>query len=114
MPGHTWAGAQPEVAATAAGAPGPHDGGRGAPRAQIERDEQLNTFQAYRNRFRSPYEQSFSTDPLYYSLDVGPMHIIMLNAVRPARPARACGWARGRGDGSRRVTHAHSKTRPRG
>jgi len=73
------------------------DGGRGAPRVQIERDEQLNTFQAYRNRFRSPYEQSFSTDPLYYSLDVGPMHIIMLNAVRPARAQkRALGRGRWR------------------
>ena len=49
---------------------------------QIERDEQLRTFQAYTNRFRSPYEQSYSTNPLYYSLDVGPIHVIMLNAVR--------------------------------
>ena len=53
--------------------------------AQIERDEQLLTFQSFMNRFRSPYEQSFSTNPLYYSLDVGPIHIIMLNAVRPTR-----------------------------
>ena len=52
------------------------------PGAQIERDEQLRTFQAYTNRFRSPYEQSYSTNPLYYSLDVGPIHVIMLNAVR--------------------------------
>jgi hypothetical protein len=49
---------------------------------QIERDEQLLTFQSYMNRVRTPYEQSFSTNPLYYSLDVGPIHIIMLNAVR--------------------------------
>ena len=51
-------------------------------RAQIERDEQLRTFQAYTNRFRHPYEASYSTSPLYYSVDVGAMHIIMLNAVR--------------------------------
>jgi len=50
--------------------------------AQIERDEQLLTFQSYMNRVRTPYEQSFSTNPLYYSLDVGPIHIIMLNSVR--------------------------------
>lgn len=50
--------------------------------AQIERDEQLVTFQSFTNRFRSPYEQSNSQNPLYYSLDVGPMHIIMMNAVR--------------------------------
>jgi hypothetical protein len=49
---------------------------------QIERDEQLLTFQSYMNRVRTPYEQSFSTNPLYYSLDVGPIHIIMLNSVR--------------------------------
>ena len=55
--------------------------------AQIERDEQLRTFQAFQNRFRAPYEQSFSTNPLYYSLDVGPIHIIMLNAVRPRSPS---------------------------
>ena len=40
------------------------------------------TFQSFINRFRSPYEQSNSQDPLYYSLDVGPMHIIMMNSVR--------------------------------
>lgn len=51
--------------------------------AQIERDEQLRTFQSFKNRFRTPYEQSYSTNPLYYSLDVGPAHIIMMNAVRP-------------------------------
>ena len=50
--------------------------------AQIERDEQLVTFQSFINRFRSPYEQSNSQNPLYYSLDVVPMHIIMMNAVR--------------------------------
>ena len=49
---------------------------------QIERDEQLLTFQSYMNRVRTPFEQAFSTNPLYYSLDVGPIHIIMLNAVR--------------------------------
>ena len=38
---------------------------------QIERDEFLRTFQSYINRFRSPYEQSYSQDPLYYSLNVG-------------------------------------------
>jgi hypothetical protein len=38
---------------------------------QIERDEYLRPFQSYINRFRSPYEQSYSFDPLYYSLDVG-------------------------------------------
>ena len=55
--------------------------------AQIERDEQLRTFQSYQNRFRAPYEQSYSNNPLYYSLDVGPIHIIMLNGVRPRSPA---------------------------
>ena len=50
--------------------------------AQIERDEQLRTFQSYTNRFRHSYEASYSTSPLYYSVDVGAMHIIMLNAVR--------------------------------
>ncbi len=55
--------------------------------AQIERDEELRTFQAFTNRFRAPYEQSFSTNPLYYSLDVGPIHIIMLNSVRPHSPS---------------------------
>ena len=28
-------------------------------------------FQSYTNRYRSPYEQSYSQDPLYYSLNVG-------------------------------------------
>ena len=55
--------------------------------AQIERDEQLRTFQSFQNRFRAPYEQSLSTNPLYYSLDVGPIHIIMLNGVRPCSPS---------------------------
>ena len=50
--------------------------------AQIERDEQLRTFQSYTNRFRHSYEASYSTSPLYYSVDVGPIHMIMLNAVR--------------------------------
>ena len=54
--------------------------------AQIERDEQLRTFQSFQNRFRAPYEQSYSNNPLYYSLDVGPIHIIMLNGVRPRSP----------------------------
>jgi hypothetical protein len=54
--------------------------------AQIERDEELHTFQAISNRFRFPYEQSLSTNPLYYSLDVGPIHVVMLNAVRPRAP----------------------------
>ncbi len=58
-----------------------------AARAQIERDEELHTFQAISNRFRFPYEQSLSTNPLYYSLDVGPIHVVMLNAVRPRAPA---------------------------
>ena len=40
-------------------------------RAQIERDEFLRPFQSFTNRFRSPYEQSYSRDPLYFSLDVG-------------------------------------------
>ena len=60
------------------------------PGAQIERDEQLRTFQAYTNRFRSPYEQSYSTNPLYYSLDVGPIHVIMLNAVCTASLPIVC------------------------
>ena len=60
---------------------------------QIERDEQLRTFQAYTNRFRSPYEQSYSTNPLYYSLDVGPIHAIMLNAVRTASLPLVCAGA---------------------
>jgi hypothetical protein len=60
-----------------------------AARAQIERDEELHTFQAISNRFRFPYEQSLSTNPLYYSLDVGPIHVVMLNAVRP-RARRMC------------------------
>ena len=55
--------------------------------AQIEQDEQYRTFQSYLNRFRSPYEQSYSPNQLYYSLDVGPMHIIMMNAVRPCPDA---------------------------
>ena len=32
--------------------------------AQIERDEYLKPFQSYINRFRTPYEQSYSFDPL--------------------------------------------------
>jgi hypothetical protein len=39
--------------------------------AQIETDEYLRSFQSYQNRYRTPYEQSYSFDPLYYSLDVG-------------------------------------------
>ncbi len=38
---------------------------------QIERDEYLRTFQAYTNRFRHSYEASYSTNPLYYSTDIG-------------------------------------------
>ena len=38
---------------------------------QIERDEFLRTFQAYTNRYRHSYEASYSTNPLYYSTDIG-------------------------------------------
>ena len=38
---------------------------------QIELDDYLRRFQSFTNRFRAPYEQSFSFDPLYYSLDIG-------------------------------------------
>ena len=38
---------------------------------QIEQDEFLREFQSYTNRIRSPYEQSYSQDPLYYSNNVG-------------------------------------------
>lgn len=38
---------------------------------QIEEDESLRVFQSYTNRFRSPYEQSYSQDPLYYSVNIG-------------------------------------------
>ena len=39
--------------------------------AQIEEDEFLRVFQSYINRYRSPYEQSYSQDPLYYSVNIG-------------------------------------------
>ena len=38
---------------------------------QIERDEYLRTFQSYTNRFRHSYEASYSTNPLYYSTNIG-------------------------------------------
>ena len=38
---------------------------------QIERDEYLRSFQSYTNRFRHSYEASFSTNPLYYSTNIG-------------------------------------------
>ncbi|EIE19892.1 Metallo-dependent phosphatase [Coccomyxa subellipsoidea C-169] len=47
---------------------------------EIERDEYLRPFQGYTNRYRHSYEASYSQDPLYYSNDVGPIHLIMLNA----------------------------------
>ncbi|KAK9902776.1 hypothetical protein WJX75_005806 [Coccomyxa subellipsoidea] len=46
---------------------------------EIERDEYLRPFQSYTNRYRHSYEASYSQDPLYYSNDVGPIHVIMLN-----------------------------------
>ncbi|CAL8468194.1 g7733 [Coccomyxa elongata] len=47
---------------------------------EIERDEFLRPFQSYTNRYRHSYEASYSTDPLYYSNDIGPIHLIMLNS----------------------------------
>ena len=38
---------------------------------QIERDETLRPFQSYTNRFRHSYEASYSTNPLYYSTNIG-------------------------------------------
>ena len=38
-------------------------------------DEYLRSFQSYINRYRSPYEQSYSQDPLYYSVNVGREHL---------------------------------------
>jgi hypothetical protein len=53
---------------------------------QIELDDYLRRFQSFTNRFRAPYEQSFSFDPLYYSLDIGrewhePETLVMLCCV---------------------------------
>jgi predicted phosphodiesterase len=53
---------------------------------EIERDEYLRPFQSYMNRYRTPYEQSGSQDPMYYSVDVGPAHIIMLNGYDSILP----------------------------
>ena len=39
--------------------------------AQIEQDENLETFQSYRHRYRMDYEAAHSDDPLYYSVDIG-------------------------------------------
>ncbi|CAK0783896.1 hypothetical protein CVIRNUC_007096 [Coccomyxa viridis] len=47
---------------------------------EIEQDEYLETFQSYRHRYRMDYEPAYSDDPLYYSVDIGPVHTIMLNA----------------------------------
>ncbi|BDA42117.1 Purple acid phosphatase 15 [Coccomyxa sp. Obi] len=47
---------------------------------EIERDEFLRPFQGYTNRYRHSYEASYSQDPLFYSNDIGPVHVIMLNA----------------------------------
>ena len=38
---------------------------------QIERDEQLRSFQGFTNRYPSPYQASYSTNPLYYSQNIG-------------------------------------------
>ena len=38
---------------------------------QIERDEFLRTFQAFTNRYPSPYQASYSNNPLYYSQNIG-------------------------------------------
>lgn len=38
---------------------------------QIEQDEYLETFTSYRNRYHMDYEPSYSSDPLYYSVEVG-------------------------------------------
>ena len=38
---------------------------------QIERDEFLRTFQGFTNRYPSPYLASYSTNPLYYSQNIG-------------------------------------------
>lgn len=56
--------------------------------AQIERDEFLRPFQSYINRYRAPYEQSYSRDPLYYSLNVGRAHAAPRQSITP-QPA--CG-----------------------
>ena len=49
--------------------------------AQIETDEYLRSFQSYIARYRSPYEQSYSFDPLYYSLDVGRARPLLLASM---------------------------------
>ena len=39
--------------------------------AEIERDSSKRTFQSYSARYPTPYKQSNSTNPLYYSFDYG-------------------------------------------
>ena len=39
--------------------------------AEIERDSSKRTFQSFSARYPTPYKQSNSTNPLYYSFDYG-------------------------------------------